>query len=125
LIKIFLIAIGGAISAILRYLISGIGYKILGNGFAWGTLIVNLTGSFLIGFLWEIFENSVVSATFRIFLLIGFLGAFTTFSSYTLETLNFLRDNEVRLAIMNIFLNNVVGVSLVFFGILCGKLILR
>lgn len=125
MIKIALIAIGGAVGAISRYLISGIGYRILGNGFAWGTLVVNLIGSFFIGLLWEIFENTVVPSTFRIFLLIGFLGAFTTFSSYTLETLNFLRDNEVGLAIINILSNNIIGISLAFFGILCGKLILR
>jgi len=119
------IALGGAVGAISRYLVSGIGYKFFGSSFAWGTLIVNLIGSFMIGFFWEIFERIIVPVNFRVFLLIGFLGAFTTFSTYALETLNLIRDNEAGLAIMNLILNNVIGVVLVFLGILCGRVILR
>ena len=115
------IAGGGAVGAILRYLISGVAYRVLGIGFPWGTLGVNLIGTFLIGFLWGIFERIVILPEVKVFIFIGFLGAFTTFSTYAFETLNLLKEGELKMALFNILANNVLGIFLVFLGILTSK----
>jgi len=124
MLKFFYIALGGATGAVLRYLFSNIGYRIFGSTFPWGTLLVNLVGSFFIGFLWELSIESLIPSNFRFLVLIGFLGAFTTFSSYTLETVNLLKDGEYVLAAINIFSNNILGISLVFLGALFFKFFL-
>ena len=122
--KLLMIAAGGGIGALLRYLISGIAYRLFGSTFPWGTLSVNLIGAFFIGFLWAIFEKTLVPANVRGFILVGVLGALTTFSTYSLESFNLLRDGEVRLALVNILVNNFFSIALVFAGIgLAGVLI--
>ncbi len=100
----------------LRYVISGIAYRAFGSTFPWGTLCVNLMGAFFIGFLWAFFEKVLVPASVSHFLLVGLLGALTTFSTYSLETFNLLRDGEVQLALTNILLNNLLSIVLVFVG---------
>lgn len=117
------IAIGGAIGALLRYGLSGWVYEQLGQEFPWGTLVVNLIGCFLIGFLWQLFETAVVTPEVRSFLITGGLGAFTTFSTYSLETINLLRDNELKYALLNITVSNLLGILLVFVGFVVARLI--
>ncbi|HLF86413.1 MAG TPA: CrcB family protein [Nitrospiria bacterium] len=91
-------------------------YRVSGPVFPWGTLGVNLLGSFIAGFLWEGFERAAVSPELRIFVFIGILGSFTTFSSYNLETFSLLRDGEIRLALSNVVVSNVLGIALIFIG---------
>ncbi len=114
--KFLYLALGGATGTILRYIISGLVYRFYDGFFPWGTFAVNLSGSFVIGFLWESFERVSVSPNLRLFLLIGMLGAFTTFSTYSLESFNLLRDGEMRLALFNILLSNIVCIASVFLG---------
>jgi len=83
---------------------------------------VNLIGSFIIGLLWGMFENQP-AANLRTFLFVGVLGGFTTFSAYSIETLNLFRDGNVRLAILNILLNNLLGILLALGGFALAKLI--
>ncbi len=109
------IAVGGAVGAVLRYLVSGWAFAILGEGFPWGTFVVNIIGSFLIGFLWQLFEYVPVSPNMRSMIFIGGLGAFTTFSTFAFESLNLFRAGDFRLGMINI-------VALDFFGILLGML---
>lgn len=115
-IRLIFIAVGGAIGTLLRYGISGIIYRVSDPVFPWGTLGVNLIGSFIAGFLWEAFERTAVSPDIRTFVFIGILGGFTTFSSYNLESFNLLRDGEIKLALSNVFVSNILGISLVFTG---------
>ncbi len=122
--KYVMIALGGGVGAVLRYLISGIAHRFFGSTFPWGTLTVNLLGAFFIGFLWAIFEKTIVPVSARLFILVGLLGALTTFSTYSLETFNLLRDGEIRLALTNIFLNNFLSIALVFVGIGLAGLLL-
>ena len=117
------IAAGGAAGAALRYLISGWTYSLLGTGFPWGTLVVNLIGSFLIGLLWQLFSDTAVSPNTRHLILTGGLGAFTTFSTFALESLNLFRDGEIELGLANVIVSDFLGIALVFLGIVAGRLV--
>lgn len=121
MVKILLILLGGALGTLARYGASGFAQQKYNGVFPVGTLTVNLVGSFLIGLLWGIAENSTLNPNIRTFLFIGILGGFTTFSTFSLETLNLLRDGEFKLALVNILLNNVIGIILAFVGLLLAK----
>jgi CrcB protein len=123
MVKVVYILLGGAIGTYLRYAVSGYSYKLLDWTFPVGTLMVNLLGSFAIGLLWGIFESTNLSPNIRVFLFIGILGGFTTFSSYMLETLNLYRDGEMRLAIFNLLANNILGLIMVIGGFFLSKLL--
>jgi len=119
--KILLIITGGAIGTLGRYAFSNLAHRLTNTIFPIGTLAVNLVGSFLIGLLWGLIENSTLAPHLRSFIFIGILGGFTTFSSYSWETVNLLRDGELKLALLNIILNNVAGILLAFAGLLIAK----
>ena len=96
MIKILIIGSGGFLGAILRYFVSGYAQRLSGSySFPVGTLAVNLIGCFIIGLMSKMTEDlGLFSIETRMFLTIGFLGAFTTYSTFGYETLNLLRDNE-------------------------------
>jgi fluoride exporter len=119
------IAAGGILGALARFTLSRWAQARTGGLFPWGTLVVNLTGCFGIGLLFGLFESVVVSPPIRAFLLIGFLGAFTTFSSYSIETFNLLRDGEVRFAVFNVLLNNFLGLALTVAGWWTARVLVR
>jgi len=120
--KIILVLAGGAIGTLARFLLSGFAQKYVSNGFPIGTLAVNLIGSFIIGILWGVFENQPANHV-RAFLFVGVLGGFTTFSAYSIETLNLFRDGNIRFAILNFLLNNVLGILFASCGIALSKFI--
>jgi CrcB protein len=115
------IAAGGALGAVLRFALSGMAYNVLGQEFPWGTLAVNLIGCFVIGFLSQLFESMTISANMRVLILVGGLGAFTTFSTYALENMNLLRDGQITLALLNIAVSTVVGIFCVFLGVVIAE----
>lgn len=115
--NVVLIMIGGGLGSGCRYLFSSFAYRWFGNGFAWGTLGVNLIGCFLIGLVYALTERSLIPATLRHFLMIGFLGGFTTFSAFALESVNFISNGQVFNAVLNLTLNNLAGLILVACGI--------
>ena len=119
--KIILVLAGGAIGTLARFYTSGFAQKYVSNGFPIGTLTVNLVGSFIIGLLWGLFENQP-STQLRTFLFVGILGGFTTFSAYSIETLNLFKDGNLRFAVLNILLNNILGILLAFAGLALAKL---
>ena len=119
--KILLLIAGGAIGTLARYGISGLTHKVAEGVFPWGTLMVNLTGAFIIGLLWGLWETEKISSNVRTFVFIGILGGYTTFSSYALETLNLFRDGETKLALINILASNFLGLLLVFLGFIAAK----
>jgi len=125
MLKLLLIGLGGAIGAIARYIVSGIDYKLSGGVFPVSTIVVNLTGSLLIGFLWGLFEAVAVSSNVRMFIFMGILGGFTTFSTFALENFNLMRDGEHAIAAGNIILSNVLGIGFVFVGYGIAKLVLN
>lgn len=93
----FWIALGGAIGTVGRYWLSGIVARMIGETFPWGTLITNVLGSFIIGFFGALTGPNgrvFVGSTSRQFVMIGVCGGFTTFSSFSLQTLNLMNDGE-------------------------------
>lgn len=124
--KILSIAAGGAFGAALRYYLSGLVQRHFSSSvFPHGTLVVNIIGAFLIGFFWELFQNIIVPGNLRLFIFMGFIGAFTTFSTYSLETLNLLRNNQFKFVLINIFSSNILCIALVFIGFLAARYLLK
>ena len=123
MVKILLLISGGAIGTLARYSVSGVVHRWFGSSFPFGTLAVNLIGSLIIGFLWGLFEREALTPNIRSFLFIGVLGGFTTFSSFSLETYNLFRDGETKWALVNILANNIVGLLLVFAGLVLARFV--
>lgn len=124
MLRIFLIAMGGAIGSVLRYGVSVSAYTLLGRDFPYGTLAVNAIGSFIMGFLAMFFVEryAEIAGELRSLLLIGFLGGFTTFSSFSIETLGLLENGEITRALLNIVLSVVVCLLAVWWGAKLGRM---
>lgn len=114
-------AVGGVMGTLLRYALSQGIYATMGTRFPWGTLGVNLIGCFTIGLLVALFENARVSPAMRDFLLIGLLGAFTTFSTFALDALNLIRDRQYLTAGSYLLTSVAAGVLLAIAGLLAGR----
>jgi len=119
--RLLSIALGGAIGAILRYVVSGFTYRYLNGNFPWGTLSANLVGALIIGLLWGVSEEIIIPPSLRLFVFVGVIGSFTTFSTYSLETFNLFRDGEIKLALTNILISNILSIVLVFVGFIVSK----
>jgi len=116
------IACGGAIGALLRYLTSQYIYHRLGTDFPYGTLGVNIIGSILMGFIYILLvERLAISAEWRSFLMIGLLGAFTTFSTFSIETLNLMFSGELFKAGLNIVLSILLCIIAAWVGVVLGR----
>jgi fluoride exporter len=123
--QMLFIALGGSIGALARYGIAKFVNQMSGGVFPWGTLTVNFIGLFVIGFLYELFEKTLVPSEIRLFLTVGFLGALTTFSTYGMETITLFRNGQYGAAILNIVLSNVVGIVLVVAGIYVARVMIK
>ncbi len=125
LVRLSCVAAGGAIGSVLRYLLGGAMQQQASKSvLPWGTLVVNLSGCFVIGLLWELSEAVAISPNVRIFTFIGVLGGFTTFSSFALENRNLLSDGEIAYAAANVAISNIVGIALVFAGAVAMRVML-
>jgi len=122
--QLLVIGLGGFVGALLRYGLSTFTQTALRNvNFPYGTLVVNLLGCFLIGLLSALAELRPVPPELRAFLLIGLLGAFTTFSTFSNESLNLLRGGENGLCLINIGVQVIAGLGLVWLGrLLAGQI---
>ncbi len=124
MLQVLAVGVGGFFGAILRYLISGWAYKLLGARFFYGTLIVNIVGSFMLGlFLVLANERFVVSDVMRGFIAVGILGALTTFSTFSYETVALLQNSLFLKAGLNIFLNVTCALGAVWAGCVVAKII--
>jgi fluoride exporter len=123
--KILWISAGGAVGAVLRYLVSGVVQGMARNeGFPYGTLAVNLTGCLLIGLLSVVAEtNGVFTGEIRAFIFIGVLGALTTFSTFSNDSMVLLRAGKTGGMLMNLLANTGLGLLMVWLGIWLGSLI--
>ncbi len=116
--KLLFIAGGGAVGAMLRYLIAGWVHRFADSSFPWGTLTVNLIGCFVIGFVASALAGPVlVREEFRLALLVGVLGGFTTFSTYAWETVALIGDKQIARAIINMGASNLLGLAGVWIGL--------
>jgi CrcB protein len=121
--KLLAIMAGGSIGAACRHGMFVVVQRWSGSAFPAGTLAVNLLGSFMIGFLWYIFDKPHWSQEMRLFLFTGLLGGFTTFSTFTRETFQFFKLGDWKSAVTYVTLSNVLGITLVFVGyLLCKRL---
>jgi CrcB protein len=122
--RIVLIGIAGLAGTLARYSLSGIVARRFGETFPMGTLIVNVIGCFLAGFLFYLIqERFLVNDVVRMAIMIGFLGGFTTFSSFGLQTFTLLKDGEFGLATTNVLVSNVLGLFSVWLGYSLARLI--
>lgn len=116
------IAAGGAAGALMRYWMSSGIYALFGRGFPYGTLTVNVVGSLLMGFCYVfMIERMDVSVEWRAALMIGLLGAFTTFSTFSIETLNLLESGEQMKAALNILLSVTLCILGCWLGMIFGR----
>ncbi len=121
--KVLMVMLGGSLGAISRYGVGLLTAKLWGTHFPWGTLVVNLAGCFLIGLLFALSERARwLTPDVRLLLITGYLGALTTFSSFSMETVNAGRSGMILLPLANIMINNVAGFLLTFFGLWLGGL---
>ena len=120
--QLLAIAGGGALGAVLRFGMSSTIYRILGREFPYGTLAVNILGSLLMGFLFVVLvERLALSAEWRAALLIGLLGAFTTFSTFSFETLALFENGELFKAFLNIILSVCLCLAATWLGLSLGR----
>ena len=119
---LILVAIGGAAGAVARYVVDGYVAERAAGAVPWGTLVVNLSGSLLLGLLFAFaVERDVLPAAVRAPLMIGFLGAYTTFSTLVLESWRLWEDGAVGLALANAFGSVVLGLVAVVIGLTLGR----
>jgi fluoride exporter len=120
--KVLLIGLAGLLGTLGRYWLAGLVSDRYGETFPLGTLAVNLVGCFLAGLLFYLMqERWPFNQTLRAVLMIGFLGGFTTFSAYGLQTFALLRDGELALAALNLVASNLLGLLMVWGGYTLAK----
>ncbi len=122
--KLLGLAIAGACGTLLRYGLAGVAQRTSQSEFPWGTAVVNVAGCFLAGAFWAYAQERInISGEIRAIVLVGFFGAFTTFSAFMLETSGLLRDGQWMPALGNLLLQNVVGVVFLFLGLAIGRIL--
>ena len=118
---LLLVIVGGALGSMMRYLVSLISHYQTTSPFPYKTLIINVLGCFLVGFVTMRFQHHELLSGIRLFFIIGFLGAFTTFSTFSYETIILYQAGHVRTAILNIFASTFLGMLAVIGGIWAGR----
>ena len=122
-VQIGAVALGGAIGCVARYLSTLGASRLLGTTFPYGTMLVNVIGCLLAGLVFGLAETRGVPSVVRLLVLTGFLGGFTTFSTFALETVNFLQSGSWAVAVGSFVANNLIGCAFVVGGIFLGKAI--
>jgi len=120
--KYWMVGIGGFIGAIARFWLGGYISNKLGTRFPYGAFVINCTGSFLIGFILTLLaERTHWSPNWRYLIPVGFIGAYTTFSTFEYETFRSMQDGEFLIASLNVGLSVIVGFISIWLGVITGK----
>ena len=120
--QVLAIAAGGAVGSVLRFWMSTWVHSFAGRSFPYGTLSVNVLGCLVMGFLFVLFLDRLTdNAVLRAGILIGALGGFTTFSSFSIETFNLIEHGEIVRAVLNIFGSLILCVSATWLGVIIGR----
>jgi fluoride exporter len=121
--KYLIVGIGGFLGAIARFWLGGYVSTKLGTRFPYGTFLINCSGSFLIGFIITLLaDRTHWSPNWRYLIPIGFIGAYTTFSTFEYETFRVIQDGELWIAFLNVVLSVIVGFVAVWLGVIAGRL---
>ena len=124
MLNLFIIGCGGFLGAISRYLVSDLVYTFIGAGLPYGTLVVNLTGSFFLGIVARLgLSGNLLPDSANSFIGIGFLGAFTTFSTFSVQTLELLESGSLLKALLNISLNIILCLIGAWGGFTVGRIL--
>ena len=124
MLNYFFVFVGAGIGGVVRYWGSNFVYKFLSPTFPYGTLLVNILGSFIIGIvMYYLDAKELISQELRIFLTVGFCGGLTTFSTFSYETINFLKEKEFLFAGLNIILNVLITLIALFLAYKLSKLL--
>lgn len=124
MMKYLVVGIGGFLGAIARFWLGGYIYERMGTRFPYGTFVVNCSGCFAIGLVMTILtERTHLNPYWRLLIPIGFIGGYTTFSSFGYETLMAMRDGAIMVAFWNVALSIIVGFACVWAGIVCGRVV--
>lgn len=122
--KLVWMFIAGGIGVLARYAVNGLVQRYIGGQLPIGTFLENVAGCVVFGFLWALAdERMLINAEWRTILLTGFVGGFTTFSTYAFETTGLMRDAQWGLAMLNVAAHNVVGFAGIFVGMALGRLV--
>ena len=121
LLKYAAIGVGGFAGAVARYLLGNYIGSRYGVRFPYGTFVINMSGSFLIGLVLTLLGRTTASVYWRYLIPIGFIGAYTTFSTFEYETLRAVQDGQVATGVWNVVLSNVLGFALVWAGVAIGR----
>jgi CrcB protein len=122
ILQILYIGIFGAFGCIARYLVSGWTYDLVGKDLPYGTLVVNLIGSFLLGLLMTTsLRSTLLTPELRMGLAVGFMGGFTTFSTFSFETMRLIEEGSLAAAGLNVLLNVMVCLTAAGFGIYLAR----
>lgn len=121
--KIIYLGIAGAFGTVFRFTLSSAVQRFSGLDFPIGTWVVNILGCFIAGVLWTIFENKVhLPEEIRFVVLIGFIGAFTTFATFIMESQLLLQESKMLLLFVNLISQNIVGLIMLYLGMMVGKM---
>ena len=120
--KFLIISLGAILGANVRYWVGGWAADRFGTTFPYGTLIINVTGSLILGFfITLVTDRFLVDPRWRLLVAIGFLGSYTTFSTYTYESMNMILKGQVWLGMVNLFGSSILGAAAMTAGILLGR----
>ncbi|HTQ61204.1 MAG TPA: fluoride efflux transporter CrcB [Candidatus Solibacter sp.] len=121
--KYLMVGIGGFLGAIARFWLGGFISAKIGTRFPFGTFVINCSGSFLIGFMITLLaERTHWSPNWRYLIPVGFIGAYTTFSTFEYETFRVMQEGELSMALLNIILSVLIGFLAVWLGAIVGRL---
>lgn len=121
--EIMLVFFGAGIGGVLRFVLGSLVYSVTGRNFPYGTLVINLSGSFIMGFLFVLITQRYTNlAPYLIaFMLVGILGGYTTFSSFSIETLRLFQDGKIAYAFTNVLVSTIGGILLAWIGYISAQ----